>query len=187
MSIAIDDPRLLRALASPPDSFSEPFVLDGWRYYSNRSIYFRLPAPGEENTTERWGIPEESPRLFRGNRWKIGEFLPWPKVQYSLRRIPCYWCINNLSAPAVLHCPTCGDDREVMIAAFGIVNGRRIRPVYNEWISELPNPEFLNEGGDCDWLAFRFDGGQGIVKPIYSDDLCRADQGIINASSGEEC
>jgi hypothetical protein len=186
MKLATDDPRLLVLCDKRRVGFCEPYILDGWRYYANGRIFARIPAPGEPNT-DRLGLPDEPPRYFPAAlRWKVADFLPWPAAAYAHKRLPCYWCNQGIRREDLGACPTCGDDGELILPAYQVVGGRFIRPVYHAWVAALPNAEFLNEGGDCDWLAFRFGaegtiGGQGIIKPLYHDDLARLDpENIIN-------
>jgi hypothetical protein len=152
-------------------------VRDGRRYYTNGNLWLRIPAPGIENSTDM-GLPEEPPRMFQGVRWKVADFAPWPKAEYAIRRLDCIACVSTMDFASSL-CPVCGGDGEVMLGAFQRVCGRFIRPVYHAWIAELPAVEYMVEGGDCDWLAFRFTGGEGVVKPIYADEYVRLDEEII--------
>jgi hypothetical protein len=189
MKLESDDPRLLTMCDKRGYGQFEPYFLDGWRYYSNGRIFVRIPAPGAENTN-RLGLEEEHPRYFPSKaRWKVADFAPWPAPNYVYKRIPCYWCEHGISGEDLMTCPTCGSDGEVVLPVFQIVCDRRIRPIHHAWVAALPNPEFLAEGGDCDWLAFRFGAegtisGQGIIKPIYRDDAARTDPESIIAGGG---
>jgi hypothetical protein len=167
------DPEVLRY------ELDEPFVQDGFLYFTDAQIIARVPASGQPDSEKR--IPKSCGELFKG-RNDEGKWKPLP-AKLTVQRITdpfscdiChgaddFFCRSKNGKKIAVHCPACNDvEREWFNAAK--IDERWVAIYYLRLLDRLPGIEFLQEQEpDADkWLFFRATDNcvqiEGILMPI---------------------
>lgn len=167
-------------------AMAKPFMRGGMKYATDGRILIAVPAPGEPDTTERTPRAEELlPEIGPS-----AEYLPWPTTEPCL---PCgqtgqvtrtcrvcsglgeHWCDQ---CETDHECKACDEDcKQIEICdcrEFGQaieINCRTIARHYVYLASTLPNVQFFADRGSQEKpLRFRFNGGEGVVMPMFDKE-----------------
>jgi hypothetical protein len=166
---------------------SKSFVRKGTRYATDGRICVRVDAAGQDDTE---GTTPPSEDLGWGGD---GDWKPIPAVEpvMSMQKCPHCTC-KTCHGSGETECPTCHNDCDceecdgdgfdgceqchetgmMMLPDFYTIDGIKIAARYWDKIRALPNVMYALPANKSDRLrpiAFRFDGGDGLVMPLRPD------------------
>lgn len=137
--------------------FSEPFVLDGWEYYTDARVCVRVPAHASNTPVIDKPFPDVGKLPWMARRART--FVDWPAADYRI--VP-----RVIEGDGELGEP----DRVELYPdrLWIVIDGQPFSTFYHALISHLPNVHYATGTQPGKPLFFAFDGGEGMLMP------CRA-------------
>jgi len=167
---AIDLQPFCEPASSDRTAFKMPFSIGEFTYATNGKIIVRVPR--RDDVPERDDAPKNASKLFDENKC-AGNFQPLPDFPKPTRET-CLKCEGG----GRCRCDTCGDEHSCgNCGGDGTVRGEIVKVkigdqiVSNHWlalIAALPNPTIANALQKDHALTFRFDGGDGLLMPMWT-------------------
>lgn len=167
-------------------SLDTPFVIDGWKYATDGRCCVRIPC--EEPNTDGRKIPKAN-ELFAD---VVGlAYETWPNSPIHRCKGPCVFCHGDKMYPSTV-CKNCGGngymEHEDCARCDGVgyvgpkcfncdgigwglacchqeILGVELSFRYVRLIEKLPGPLLIARHSD-EFVAFRFDGGEGLLAPL---------------------